>query len=134
MKRIQIKEGVIVTGRKRKKFDYRQFYKEYYGIDFDDSMVIHHIDFDRSNNNIDNLLMMPKELHAKYHWNVSALGGAGTGMINSDARITGNLCCDSSRLRGLADALDEIADWVRTKHSMDMMKYAGVRWCDVVKH
>lgn len=120
-------------GRKRKKVDYRQLYKDYYGIDFDDSMVVHHIDFDRTNNNIDNLLLMPRELHAKYHWNVSALGGAGTGIINGDARITGNLCSEASRFRGLADALDEMMDWMRTKMQMDMMKFSGVRWNEVVR-
>jgi len=124
---------VITTGRKRKHFDYRQYYKDYYGIEFDENMVIHHIDFDRSNNNIDNLLMMPKELHAKYHWNVSALGGARTGIINGDARITGNLCCEASRFRGLADALEEIMDWMRVKTQMDMMKFSGIRWDEVVK-
>lgn len=120
-------------GRKRKNVDYRQLYKDYYGIDFDDSMVVHHIDFDRTNNSIDNLLLMPKELHAKYHWNVSALGGARTGIINGDARITGNLCCEASRFRGLADALDEIMDWMRAKTQMDMMKFSGIRWDEVVR-
>lgn len=120
-------------GRKRKHFDYRQYYKDYYGIEFDDNMVVHHIDFDRTNNNIDNLLLLPKEVHAKYHWYVSSLGGTGTGIINGDARITGNLCCQASDFRGLADALDEIMDWARTKHNMDMMKFAGVRWNEVVR-
>ena len=39
-----------------KKLDYRQYYKDYYNIDFD-----------RSNNDINNLLLLPKPLHAKYH-------------------------------------------------------------------
>ena len=101
---------VRTTGRKRKKVDYRQLYKDYYGIDFGDEMVIHHIDFDRSNNSIDNLIMIPKDLHAKYHWNISALGGGGTGIIDGDFRVNGNLICQTSRLRNLAEALDEIAD------------------------
>lgn len=121
-------------GRKRKNSNYRQLYKDYYGIDFDESMVVHHIDFDRTNNRIENLLLMPKELHAKYHWNLTDLGGAGTGFINSDMRISGGLCCRASRLRGLADALDELADWVQTKYTMDMLKSSGLRWDEVVRH
>lgn len=120
-------------GRKRKHFDYRQYYKDYYGIDFDKSMVVHHIDFDRTNNNIDNLLLMPRELHSKYHWIVSMFGGAGTGMIDMDARITGNLCCEAPRFRALADVLDDMMDWVHTKYNMDMMKFSGVRWNDIVR-
>lgn len=121
-------------GRKRKRFDYRQYYKDYYGIEFGDEMVVHHIDFDRSNNNIGNLLLMPKELHAKYHWNVSCLGGAGSGIIDGDVKITGNLCCQASRFRGLADAFDELIDWTRIKYQMEMMKAQGVRWNEVVRH
>ena len=119
-------------GRKRKQVDYRQLYKDYYGIDFDDSMVVHHIDFNRHNNNMYNLLLMPKELHAKYHWHISSLGGTGTGNIDSDMRINGNTYRISS-LRGLADALEETLDWIRSKNSMEMMKAQGVRWCDVVR-
>jgi hypothetical protein len=121
------------VGRKRKNIDYRQLYKDYYGIDFGDDMAIHHIDFDRTNNNIDNLLMLPKKLHAKYHWNVSALGGSGTGIINGDVRLMGSTRCLVPKLRGLADALEEIGDWERTKYQMDMMKFSGVRWDEVVR-
>lgn len=32
-----------------KKFDYRQYYKDYYNIDFDVEYEVHHIDFDRNN-------------------------------------------------------------------------------------
>ena len=118
-------------GRKRTKVDYRQLYKDYYGIDFGDDMVVHHIDFDRSNNNIGNLLLMPKELHAKYHWHITSLGGAGTGKINSNMLINGDTYKISS-LRGLADALDEIMEWYMDKCTLDSMKYHGVRWDDFV--
>ena len=50
-----------------KKFDYRQYYKDHYNIDFGSEYDVHHIDFDRSNNDINNLLLLPKPLHAKYH-------------------------------------------------------------------
>ena len=46
---------------------YRDLYKKYYNIDFDSSYEIHHIDFDRNNNDISNLLLLPKDLHSKYH-------------------------------------------------------------------
>ncbi len=35
--------------------DYRLKYKRYYGIDFGDNYVIHHIDLNHNNNNIKNL-------------------------------------------------------------------------------
>lgn len=47
--------------------NYRQYYKDYFGIDFGSNLHIHHIDGNRENNHIDNLLLMPKELHSKFH-------------------------------------------------------------------
>ena len=49
-------------------FDYRDFYKSYYGIDFDGKeFEVHHIDLDRGNNDIKNLILLPKKLHERYH-------------------------------------------------------------------
>ena len=42
---------------------YREKYKRYYGIEFGKDFVIHHIDFDRENNDISNLVLLPRELH-----------------------------------------------------------------------
>lgn len=48
-------------------FNYRKYYKNYYNIDFDKKYVVHHIDCNRENNNIHNLVLLPVELHIKYH-------------------------------------------------------------------
>lgn len=119
-------------GRKRKNTNYRRYYSEYYGVQFDDSYAIHHIDFDRTNNNIDNLILLPKALHSKYHWYVSALGGAGSGFIDGDMRMSIG-AHKFEDLRGLADTFEEVLDWIRVKHQMEMMKYSGLRWDDVVR-
>ena len=110
----------------RKRTNYRQYYKKYFGIEFGPEMAVHHIDFDRTNNNIENLLLLPKELHSKYHWYVSALGGAGTGMIDPDMRISANTYRNSA-LKGLGETLDEIAEWITTKKNMMRMRDAGVK-------
>ena len=48
--------------------NYVKFYKQSLNIDFDSSKFeVHHIDQDRSNNDIENLLLLPKELHHQYH-------------------------------------------------------------------
>lgn len=47
--------------------NYRKYFKEYYGINFDETYEIHHIDFNHNNNNIENLMLLPKELHNRYH-------------------------------------------------------------------
>lgn len=56
-----------------KETSYRKFYKHYYQIDFASEIEIHHIDFNRNNNSISNLVALPKELHNKYHRIVCAL-------------------------------------------------------------
>lgn len=53
--------------------NYREKYKRYFNINFDQRYVIHHIDLDRTNNDISNLLLLPRELHEKYHLILNAL-------------------------------------------------------------
>lgn len=47
--------------------DYRKQLKEYYGIEFSDDYDIHHIDLNHQNNNIGNLMILPKDIHQEYH-------------------------------------------------------------------
>lgn len=53
--------------------DYREKYKRFYNIEFGAEYVVHHIDLDRTNNDISNLLLLPRELHAKYHLILNAI-------------------------------------------------------------
>jgi hypothetical protein len=53
---------------KRKMKDYRKIYADYYGIKWDSKLFeVHHIDRDRENNDINNLVLVPKKLHREYH-------------------------------------------------------------------
>jgi hypothetical protein len=47
---------------------YRKFYFEQVGKAYDSNFAIHHINFDRSDNRIDNLVALPKKLHSRYHF------------------------------------------------------------------
>lgn len=47
--------------------NYRKKYKDYFKIHFGSEYDIHHIDFNHENNDIDNLLLLPKKLHRKLH-------------------------------------------------------------------
>ena len=59
--------------------NYRQYYKEYYGIDFGKEFAVHHIDMNRDNNDIRNLLLIPTKIHAKYHFYENAIEYASNG-------------------------------------------------------
>lgn len=52
---------------KVKSENYREKYKRHFNIEFGDEYVVHHIDEDRSNNEIENLVLLPSILHSLYH-------------------------------------------------------------------
>lgn len=47
--------------------NYRKLYAEYFNIEIPSEYDIHHIDFDKNNNDIKNLLLLPKDLHRRLH-------------------------------------------------------------------
>ena len=47
--------------------NYRKKYEDYCNIKIPNGYEIHHIDFNRENNDIMNLVLLPKELHNEYH-------------------------------------------------------------------
>lgn len=51
----------------REKTNYRKLYEEACNIKIPNGYAIHHIDCDRNNNTIRNLVMLPNELHKEYH-------------------------------------------------------------------
>ena len=48
--------------------NYRRLYEKHYGIKIPPEYDVHHIDFNRENNSISNLIVLPKSLHHKLHW------------------------------------------------------------------
>lgn len=53
--------------------DYRKLYKKHYGIGFGKNFDIHHIDLNHENNDINNLMILPKKLHHEYHLLLNAV-------------------------------------------------------------
>lgn len=106
---------------KKGKENYRRKYKRYYGIDFSSEYDIHHIDFDRTNNDISNLLLLPKELHARYHRLINDLGGKDkNGFIKINILI--NLLVSNYALpimEQLCATIQEVEEWVSFKHRLD---------------
>ena len=90
--------------------NYRIKYKRYFGIDFGKGYVVHHIDGDRENNDIENLVLLPAKLHARYHFQKQIVESQ-----QMPTRITGNglhrqsyyLNCMESFLK----TLDECNNW-----------------------
>ena len=53
--------------------DYRTMFEKHYNLKLSSYYDIHHIDLNHNNNSIDNLMIMPKKLHLKYHSFVNKL-------------------------------------------------------------
>ena len=47
--------------------EYKKLYERELNIKIPKGYDIHHIDFNRENNNIENLVMLPRKLHQEYH-------------------------------------------------------------------
>lgn len=107
-----------------KNFDYRKYYKEYYGIEFGSDYVIHHIDFNQQNNNIYNLILLPKKLHRRYHFILTALG-AKNGIINDfSLQMDGQMYEPISEyqkkmLMNFLDVMEELKKWQIYKCNLD---------------
>lgn len=108
--------------RKVTKNNYRQYYKTYYNIDFGKEYEIHHIDQDRNNNDISNLLLLPSSIHSRFHFCLQA--------FNNDANNLTKLISpkfdelfkhpghsyDIDMLNKYTMTLCEIKEWIDYKH------------------
>lgn len=105
---------------------YRRKFKEYYGIDFGRDYEVHHIDCNHENDSIENLMLLPKKLHRKYHMCLSACGPMNDkGTITFNARLGSNLRTgyETDMLGHLAEALNECSIW-------SFYKEVGYVYCD----
>ena len=93
--------------------DYRNIYAKYYNITISDLYDIHHIDRDRKNNKIDNLLLLPRDLHQRYHLvfppTVSGY------IIPAKINLYSNL--PIQKAEEAVAVMKEISNWVRLKLS-----------------
>lgn len=99
--------------------NYRQIYKDYYGLEFGSDMVIHHIDFNHSNNDINNLLLLPREIHCQYHTIMTHLGANGTGdigkvLLKFDGQSDKSIC-----FKTLSNVLTSAREWIAFKYFLD---------------
>lgn len=117
--------------------DYREKFKRYYGLEFSKDYHIHHIDLNHSNNDIENLMIVPKELHEVYHEclvNVQMLteGKDTSRSFEFDVKPTGNISgyqsfAFSSLLRFMK-VLEEMNNWYDYKLYLEgkMPNYHGI--------
>lgn len=97
--------------------DYCLKYKRYYGIDFDENFVVHHIDENRNNNDISNLLLLPTDVHSKYHnYKMAFFRVVQEGiLLESSYSERSKLQMQLGFLNDLDDVLREVQQWKEYK-------------------
>lgn len=99
--------------------NYRKFYKEFYGIEFTNNFVIHHINGDRYNNDISNLILLPRKLHTQYHRCLNFLKVPKIGSTITDLHLDLN---NYSKLKGLSTLLKT---WINV--SLEMSQWEIIK-------
>lgn len=107
-----------------KGFNYRKYYKEYYGIDFGSEYSVHHIDFNKENNNINNLILLPAKLHRKYHFILTALGAEDGIIKNFNLQMDGQMNeplteYQRKMLINFLDLMNDLKQWQEYKNNLD---------------
>lgn len=110
--------------------NYRKFYKDYYGIDFGPEYDIHHIDQNRNNNDIKNLLLLPKRLHSQLHWVNNTLFAYFNNSKNFLQIMNNAHHCNylSSTVEMWRVLCEEMPKWIRRKESEDSCKEGFRGW------
>lgn len=110
--------------------DYRRFYAKFFDITIPPEFDIHHIDFNRENNDIKNLILLPKELHEHLH---SACKPEMIFEIPKEdllmfRRIANHLWCSvfGSYFEDMASVYNEMQYWASCKE-MEMYKKEGMQ-------
>ena len=101
--------------------DYRKLYKEHYCIEFGPEYAIHHIDGDRENNDISNLILLPESLHKRWHNVQGAIVAAGE---NPGYALTYTTMVNRCRYDTYTEQLHEIwqqcVPWIGRKYLEDI--------------
>lgn len=102
--------------------NYRKKYKEYYGIDFDKTFDVHHIDLDRNNNEIDNLILLPKNLHEQYHKCLAEISGITDISKLKVINVKNGGQFEHEALLRFCVVMSEIAVWKAHKANLEYMR------------
>lgn len=104
---------------------YRQKFKKYYEVEFGPDYDVHHIDLNHYNDDIGNLMVLPKKLHHQYHFTLGCLpienGNISIDIILKGISQSGN-GWNAFTLRNLERFVTvycECQKWMDYKHYLD---------------
>ena len=68
--------------------NYRKKYQKHHNLELDSNTDVHHIDWNRKNNDIDNLIAIPKSLHVRIHKDIGFMTREEIEITLATGRIT----------------------------------------------
>ena len=97
--------------------NYRQNLFDYYGLSAAgrENLVVHHIDMNRKNRSISNLLLLPNNLHRRYHRVLRQLGCNSEGMI--DTKVYSN---KANQFKNPEKAIRFLKDYLKIREEMEI--------------
>lgn len=94
--------------------DYRKLYEKTFGIKIPRDYDIHHIDGDHNNDSLDNLLLLPRDLHAELHHAEDMFRRMmEVGNLKDFHSMPAHI--NVTILEDLADAIDQVSVWMKAK-------------------
>lgn len=101
--------------------NYRKLYENHYGIKIPPDFDIHHIDGDRGNNAIENLVLLPRTTHETLHLICNIFGcGIDGKMLMKIAMNSHQLDWYGTYFKLLSNTLPDLIKWVTTKEFEDL--------------
>ena len=101
--------------------NYRKLYENHYGIKIPPDYDIHHIDGDRGNNAIENLVLLPRTTHEALHLICNIFGcGIDGKMLMKIAMNSHQLDWYGTYFKLLSNTLPNLIKWVTTKEFEDL--------------
>jgi len=93
------------------KHNYREKYLEYFGLENNPKFQVHHLDLNRDNNNIYNLVLLPKTVHKRFHFFIAGFKTREKGIITLDLSNPFESMLEIETCAKVLPILKEIKKW-----------------------
>lgn len=103
--------------------DYRKAYKEYYRLEFGNEFDVHHINLDRTCNSVGNLILLPRDVHKRWHQALFYIDKAEMTGLTLAPFDACHLGLHVNGIERVYKSMIELAPWVEFRNSLDHAQY-----------